>query len=90
MTEVTKTVNHPSGLHARPASLFVQTARSFKSRITVQNISRENSKEVAVSAFNLLQIGVKSGHDVRIRAEGEDEQEAVTALLDLIDNNFGE
>jgi phosphocarrier protein HPr len=90
MTETTLIVNHPVGLHARPAATFYQKTREFKSRVTIQNLSRPNSKEVMVSPFNLLQIGVSSGHEVRLRAEGEDEQEAIAALSTLIKENFGE
>jgi phosphocarrier protein HPr len=90
MTEATLTINHPVGLHARPAALFYQKTREFKSRITIQNLSRANTREVLVSTFNLLQIGVSGGHQVRIRAEGEDEHEAIVALTTLIEENFGE
>lgn len=90
MTEVVLTVNNPVGLHARPAKVFVETARSFKSRITIQNLSRPNGKEVPVSAFQLLQIGVRQGHEIRVRAEGEDEVEAIAALQQLVESNFGE
>ncbi len=90
MTEATLTINHPVGLHARPAALFYQKTREFKSRITIQNLSRANTREMLVSTFNLLQIGVSGGHQVRIRAEGEDEGEAIVALTALIERNFGE
>lgn len=90
MTEATITITHPVGLHARPAAIFVQTARQFKSKVTVENKDRPEKKPVAVSAFNLLQIGVKSGHTVTIRAEGEDEEAAIAALVKLAEENFGE
>ena len=90
MTESTVTVNHPVGLHARPAALFVQTARQFKSKITLQNRNRPEKKPVGISAFNLLQMGVKSGHTITIQAEGEDEEAAVAALVKLVEGNFGE
>jgi phosphocarrier protein len=90
MTETTLTITHPVGLHARPAALFYQKTREFKSQIKIQNLSRPTTQEVPVSPFNLLQIGVSQGHEVRIRAEGEDEQAAITALARLIEENFGE
>lgn len=90
MTEATITVTHPVGLHARPAAIFVQTARQYKSKTTVENKDRPEKKPVAVSAFNLLQIGVKTGHTIVIRAEGEDEDAAVAALVKLVEDNFGE
>lgn len=88
MTEATLVVNHPEGLHARPAALFYQKSRLFRSKITIQNLSRAGSPEVPVSAFNLLQIGVRQGHQVRLRAEGPDEAAAITELSRLIEGNF--
>ena len=90
MTEIVLTVNNPSGLHARPAKDFVEKVREFKSKVTIQNLSRPNSKEVPVSAFQLLQIGVRQGHEIRLRAEGEDETAVIAALEQLIKDNFGE
>lgn len=88
MTEKTLTVHHPEGLHARPAALFYQKSREFKSKITIQNLSRSGSPEVAVSAFNLLQIGVRQGHQIRLRADGADEVAAISALTSLVETNF--
>jgi phosphocarrier protein len=90
MTEATLLITHPVGLHARPAATFYKKTREFKSKITIQNLSRPETKEVPVSPFYLLQIGVSQGHEVRIRADGDDEQAAIAALTQLIEENFGE
>lgn len=90
MTETTLTIDHPVGLHARPAATFYKKTREFKSKVTIQNLSRPETKEVTVSPFNLLQIGVSQGHQIRLRAEGEDEQAAIDALTQLVEENFGE
>ena len=90
MTEAILTITNPIGLHARPAALFYRKVREFKSKITVQNLSRPETKEVPVSMMYLLQIGVSQGHEVRIRAEGVDEREAIAALTQLVEGNFGE
>ncbi len=90
MTEVTLTITNAVGLHARPAALFYKKAREFKSKITIQNLSRENGRELPVSAFNLLQSGVLQGHSIRLRADGDDEQAALAALAKLVEENFGE
>lgn len=90
MIEATVTITHPIGLHARPAAMFYQKVREFKSRITIQNISRVGSREVPVSPFYLLQLGVTRGHQLRICAEGEDEAEAIQGLTRLVETNFGE
>ncbi|HEU4329154.1 MAG TPA: HPr family phosphocarrier protein [Roseiflexaceae bacterium] len=88
MTEATMVINHPEGLHARPAALFYQKSREFTSKITIQNLSRTGSPEVTVSAFNLLQIGVRQGHQIRLRADGPDEGAAIAELSRLIEGNF--
>lgn len=78
-------IRHPFGLHARPAADFYRKAREFRSRITVRNMTVRSSVELPVSLLNLLQLGAAQGHQVLIRAEGEDEHDAVTALAALLD-----
>jgi len=90
MIETTLTIRHALGLHARPAAEFYKKTREYKSRITIQNLSRPGSAQVLVSTFSLLQIGVKHGHQIRIWAEGEDERAAILALTTLVEDNFGE
>lgn len=87
MQEVTLTVRHKVGLHARPAALFVQTAKKFKSQVLVTKDSRQTD---AKSILGILTLGAGQGAVVTIRAEGEDEAEAVAALKQLVDDNFGE
>ena len=90
MTEVTLKIANQIGLHARPAALFYRKTREFKSQITIQNLSRPETNVVTVSIMYLLQIGVSGGHQIRIRADGEDEQAAIAALAQLVEENFGE
>lgn len=85
MTETTLIVSDPVGLHARSAAEIYRKAREFKSQVTIQNLSRPGSLEVAVSAYNILQMGAVCGHQVRLRAEGEDEREVIAALAALVD-----
>lgn len=87
MPEISVTINHEVGLHARPASLFVQTAGKFSS--DVQVIHGEN-KANAKSILSVLTLGAQQGAELNIIAQGEDEQEALQALEHLIKNNFGE
>ncbi|KNZ41345.1 HPr family phosphocarrier protein [Acetobacterium bakii] len=81
------TVLNATGLHARPASMFVQTAGKFKSKIFV--IKEENSIN-AKSIMGIMAGGISQGTTVQIKAEGEDEAAAVDALVELINNKFGE
>ena len=90
MNEVVLTVNNKDGLHARPAKDFIKKARAFSSKMTIQNLSRADSKEVALTPVGLLNIAVRQGHMIRIRADGPDEVEALAALKQLVEENFGE
>jgi phosphocarrier protein HPr len=87
MPETTLTVYHEVGLHARPAARFVQTAKQFKSDIKVAHGEREAN---AKSILTVLTLGVNQGAVITIRAEGEDADQALAALVALIENNFGE
>ncbi|MEN9935319.1 MAG: hypothetical protein RLZZ387_1898 [Chloroflexota bacterium] len=87
MVEATLVIQDPQGLHSRPAADFYRKTREFKSRVTVQNLSRPNSPEVPVSLFNLLQIGAARGHELRVRAVGEDECDAIHALASLVEQH---
>jgi len=90
MTEIVLTVNNKDGLHARPAKDFINKVREFKSKVTIQNLSRPDSKEAAVTPVGLLNSAARQGHEIRIRAEGPDEAEVIAALKQLVEDNFGE
>jgi phosphocarrier protein len=90
MTEVVLTINNKHGLHARPAKDFIKKAREFGSKITVQNVSRPESQAVTLTAVGLINIGVRQGHAIRLSADGPDEAQAIAALTQLVEQNFGE
>ena len=86
-------VNNKVGLHARPASLFVQAAAKFKSDINVycqDPETKEDRKANAKSILGILTLGVFQGMEIAIEAEGEDEDAAVDTLVALVENDFGE
>ncbi|MBE7051725.1 MAG: HPr family phosphocarrier protein [Ruminococcaceae bacterium] len=80
-------VENQVGLHARPATFFIQKANEYKSSIW---ISREERKVNAKSLLGVLSLGIIKGTKISIIAEGVDEQEAVEGLIDLINSNFVE
>jgi len=90
MTEIVLIITNKDGLHARPAKDFINKVRQCKSKVTIQNLSRPDSKEVAVTPVGLLNIAARQGHTIRVRAEGSDEAEAIAALKQLVEDNFGE
>lgn len=87
--ELILTIDHPSGLHLRPAALFVKTAASFQSTIRIANLDREGQPESdAKSMFGVMQQAVSQGHRVRVRAEGPDADAALRSLRQLVDQRF--
>ena len=81
------TLANQVGLHARPATFFIQKANEFKSSIWIE---RDERKVNAKSLLGVLSLGVIKGGAVTLIADGEDEEEAIAALLHLIETNFGE
>lgn len=81
------TVKNKTGIHARPASLFVSTASKFKSSITLENNGKKGN---AKSMINILGLCISAGSEITIAAEGEDEAQAVEALVKLVESKFGE
>lgn len=90
MAEATVQVRNKVGLHARPASMFVQTAAKFSSQIKVKNLSSDGKFVDAKSIIMVLTLGVMKDHEVIIQTEGADADAALDALKGLIENNFGE
>ena len=81
------TVNNEVGLHARPATFFIQKANEFKSGIWVE---KEDRRVNAKSLLGVLSLGIVKGTTITLIADGSDEKEAVAALVDLVNDNFGE
>jgi phosphocarrier protein HPr len=87
MPEIRLVIQHKVGLHARPAAMFVQTAKQFRSTIRATHGEREAN---AKSILSVLTLGADQGAQVILRAEGEDAEQALEALATLIESNFGE
>lgn len=90
MAETTVVIIHKVGLHARPASLFVQTAKKFKADIRVVNLTTGGKSVDAKSIISVLTLGVMQNHAIHIEANGDDAEQAVASLNSLITSNFGE
>lgn len=75
------TILNNVGLHARPATFFIQKANSFKSSIWVE---KEDRRVNAKSLLGVLSLGIVKGMTISLVADGPDEQEALDALADLI------
>ena len=80
-------VQNQVGLHARPATFFIQKANEFKSSIWIE---KEERRVNAKSLLGILSLGIVGGTSIRIIADGPDEQDAVNGLNDLVESGFAE
>ena len=80
-------VQNQVGLHARPATFFIQKANEFKSSIWVE---KEERRVNAKSLLGVLSLGIVGGTMIDIIADGSDEQEAVDSLVALVESGFTE
>ena len=80
-------VQNQVGLHARPATFFIQKANEYKSSIWVE---KEERRVNAKSLLGVLSLGIVGGTSIRIIADGPDEDEAVENLVDLVKSGFAE
>lgn len=80
-------LNNETGLHARPASVFVKEASKFKAAITIEKDGKEFN---AKSIMGILSMGAGKGDKITIKAEGDGAEQAVENLVALVENNFNE
>ena len=80
-------ITNTSGLHARPATFFVQKANAYKSTIWIE---KDDRKVNAKSLLGVLSLGIAKDMSVTLMADGQDENAAVAGLIELIDSGFSE
>ena len=79
------TVNNQVGLHARPATFFIQKANESKSSIWVE---KDDRRVNAKSLLGVLSLGIVKGTAINLIADGPDEEAAINALVELINSEF--
>ena len=80
------TIKNSVGLHARPATFFIQKANSFKSSIWVE---KEDCRVNAKSLLGVLSLGIVEGTTITLIADGSDEAAAIEGLVALVESGFG-
>ena len=85
--ETNTIILNKTGIHARPASVFVQTASKFKSKV---QIMAKGKTVDAKSILMIMSIGLTRGTEITIRAEGPDAYDAVSTLIKLVADKFYE
>ncbi len=81
------TVQNQVGLHARPATFFIQKANEFKSSIWVE---KEERRVNAKSLLGVLSLGIMGNTNIRVIADGPDDEQAVDELVKLVESGFAE
>ena len=81
------TIQNNVGLHARPATFFIQKANSYKCSIWVE---KEDCRVNAKSLLGVLSLGISKGTTITLIADGADEADAVSGLIDLVNSGFAE
>lgn len=81
------TIKNPTGLHLRPAGLFCKTAVQFKSKVTFQF---RGTTANAKSVLSVLGACIKRGDEIELVCDGEDENEALEAMIKIIEDGLGE
>lgn len=85
MKELNVTLRNEEGLHARPAAMFVRAANQFASDITIVSDGDEvNGKSI----IGIMSLGLYSGQEITLQAEGADEDEAIKYLVNFIENEL--
>ena len=80
-------ITNTIGLHASPASFFIQKANTYKASIWIE---RGDRKVNAKSLLGVLSLGIAKGMTVKLSAEGQDEDAAIDGLVSLINSGFNE
>ncbi len=80
-------VQNQVGLHARPATFFIQKSNEFKASIWVEKDERRVN---AKSLLGVLSLGITKGTEITVIADGLDEKDAIDALENLVESNFSE
>ena len=87
VAETSVTITNKVGLHARPARLLVQAAAQFQAKITV---SKGDKTANAKSIVGVLKLGAACGDTLLLQAEGDDAEQALRGLVDLVERKFDE
>ena len=85
--EKTVVIKNATGLHARPAGMFVKKAAEFKS--TVEVVAKDKTVN-AKSIMGIMSLGLAQGEELKLVVNGEDEEVALAAMVELVESGFGE
>ncbi|MCK9246432.1 MAG: dihydroxyacetone kinase phosphoryl donor subunit DhaM [Anaerolineaceae bacterium] len=88
--EMLVTVSNPSGLHARPAAMFIQTVKKYDARLTITNRTNSADPVTIKGMISVMLLAAKQGDELLIQASGPQKREILSELKKLFETNFGE
>ncbi|MDY0125655.1 MAG: dihydroxyacetone kinase phosphoryl donor subunit DhaM [Anaerolineaceae bacterium] len=88
--ELQITVTNPSGLHARPAALFIQTVKKYDAKLTVTNRTESPEPVLIKGMISVMLLGAKQGDELFLQATGPEKDAVLAELKELFLDNFGE
>lgn len=91
MTSKKVIIKNPTGLHLRPAGLFCKTAMQYASKISV--VKKTKTEDITANAKSVLSVlgaCIKNGDEIEIICDGEDEEEALTKMVEIVEDGLGE
>ena len=80
-------IQNDTGIHARPASMLVEEAGNYEADV---ELVKDGKSVNAKSIMGIMSLGIQKSAEVTVKAEGSDEEEAVNAIVELIESGFGE
>ncbi len=85
MKEIKYVITDPQGIHARPAGILVKQAAGYACKVTIEKEGREvDAKRI----MGVMSLGVKSGQEVTVRCDGEDEEKAIAEIESFLKENL--
>lgn len=90
MQHATARILNETGLHARPAAVFVSTLKKFHSGVRVRNLTAESAWVDAKNILGVLGLGAECGHELELQAEGSDELEALETIKAALASGLGD
>ena len=90
LASIELTIQQPSGLHTRPAARFVKVASRFPCAISLRNLSNGKGPSNAKSIMSVLSLGIAQNAQIALRAEGEQADEALAALRQVLEADLAD
>ena len=90
MKQVILRITTETGLHARPAAMFVEQTNQYSADVSIRNLTTQSKWVDAKSIMNVLTLGIEMNHEIELQVNGEDEQQVLENLKTLVNSGLGD